>query len=196
MESLNLRLFFWMHQGAGQQPRVDNHAIFFAEGGPYLLMLALVVCWLLARDERRGALLESAEAGLLGLLLNQIVGLLFYYPRPFMVGLGEPLIAHAPENSFPSDHATLMLSVAIFLLTRRGWCGLGLVLLTAALATAWGRVYAGIHFPLDMVGSLVVALAACGIIVWQRPLLAPLNGRLLTFYHQLVSYLPKFVKEH
>ncbi|PNU20515.1 hypothetical protein C2E25_07290 [Geothermobacter hydrogeniphilus] len=190
MEQWNLELFTLIHLGAGQQPLIDGLAIFFAEGGPYLLMFALVVFWVLARDERRAALLEATEAGLLGLLLNQIVGLLIYFPRPYMVGLCTPLITHGPENSFPSDHATLMLSVAFFLLLCRGWRLPGLMLMGMALLTAWGRVYAGIHFPMDMAGSLLVALMVSGIMLWQRRLLAPLNGWLVDLYQQLSRRLP------
>jgi len=185
MEQWNLKLFALIHQGAGQQPLVDGLAIFFAEGGPYLLMLVLVVCWLVAKDERRPTLLEATEAGLLGLLTNQFLALLIYYPRPFMVGFGTPLIPHAPENSFPSDHATLMLSVATYLLFSWSWRGSGLLLLLMALATAWGRVYVGIHFPLDMLGSLLVALFCSGLVLWQRGLLTSLNGRLVRLYHGL-----------
>lgn len=190
MEQWNLELFNLLHQGAGNQPLRDGLAIFFAEGGPYLLMFALVISWLLARDDRRPVLLEATEAGLLGLLVNQVLGLLIYYPRPFMVGLCEPLIAHGPENSFPSDHATLMFSVALYLATRKGWRLSGLLLLGMALSTAWGRVYAGIHFPQDMAGSLLVALGASGVVFWQRRLLAPLNARLVDLYRQLSRRLP------
>ena len=186
---MNTKLFLWLHQGAGQQPIQDILAVFFAEGGPYILMLTLVVCWLLVRGQRRLALLEATEASLLGLLINQVVGLVIYHPRPYMIGLCNPLIAHGPENSFPSDHVTLILAVSLSLLLRRGWRGVGLALLATAVATGWGRIYAGIHFPLDMVGSLLVALSASGILLWQRKLVTPLNEQLVKTYHRLAMYL-------
>ncbi len=189
MEALNLKLFFWLHQGVGQQPVVDETAVFFAESGTYLLMLALVIFWYMANDQRRYSLLEATEASIFGLLINQFLGLMIYYPRPYMVGLVKPLMAHAPENSFPSDHATLMLAVAFYLLCRQSWRKQGLLLFILALATAWGRIYSGIHFPLDMLGSFAVAVLSSGVVLWQRAKLIPLNQYLIRTYHQINNWL-------
>ena len=189
MESLNLKLFFWLNQGAGQQSAIDEVAVLFAESGPYLLMLALVIFWYMAKDQRRYSLLEATEASIVGLVVNQLLGLMIYHPRPYMVGLVEPLIAHGPENSFPSDHATLMLTVAFYLLWRQSWRRQGLILLIFALITAWGRVYAGIHFPFDMLGSFAVAVVSSAVVLWQREILKSLNQHLIQIYHQINNWL-------
>ncbi|MDA3903314.1 MAG: undecaprenyl-diphosphatase [Desulfuromusa sp.] len=191
MEALNLKLFFWLNQGSGQQPFVDTVAIFFGEGGPYLLMFGLVIFWFMAGDRHRHALLEATEASLLGLLINQLLGMLLFYPRPYMVGLVQPLIVHGPENSFPSDHATLMLTVALYLLCCEKWKKQGAILLLLALTTAWGRIYAGIHFPLDMLGSLGVACFSFCLVLWQHSLLKPFNRRLIQYYQQINNRLLK-----
>ena len=34
---LNVKIFQWIHSGAGTRPVMDGLAVFFAEGGPYLL---------------------------------------------------------------------------------------------------------------------------------------------------------------
>ena len=189
MESLNLKLFFWLNQGAGQQPVVDEAAVLFAESGPYLLVLALAIFWYMANDQRRYSLLEATETGIVGLLINQLLGLMIYHPRPYMVGLVEPLVAHGPENSFPSDHATLMLTVAFYLLCRQSWRRQGFILLIFALATAWGRIYAGLHFPLDMFASFVVAVFSSGMVLWQRQILKPFNQLLIQTDHQINNWL-------
>lgn len=190
MEGLNLQLFFWLNQGSGQQPWVDMTAVFFAEGAPYLLMVGLIIFWFIANDQRRYSLLEATEASFLGLLINQLLGMLFFYPRPYMMGLVTSLIAHAPENSFPSDHATLLLTVAIYLLFRSGWRRQGSALFLLAIATIWGRIYAGIHFPLDMFGSFWVACFSTALILWQHSLLTPLNQKLIQLYHDICNLLP------
>lgn len=68
-----------------------------------------------------------------------------------------------------------MLTVAIFLLYCKGCRGLGLSAAGLPGNGLGGRAYAGIHFPLDMAGALFVALAASGLLLWQRQLLAPLT---------------------
>lgn len=80
-----------------------------------------------------------------------------------MVGLGTTLVAHAIENSFPSDHATFLWSLGLGLIatgTARGW---GMLVCLFGLVVAWARIYVGLHFPLDMAGSFVAALIAAAI---------------------------------
>jgi len=194
MESLNLKLFFWLNQGAGQQPVVDEVAVLFAESGPYLLMLALVVFWYMANDHRRHSLLEATEASIVGLLINQLLGLMIYHPRPYMVGLVEPLVAHAPENSFPSDHATLMFAAAFYLLMVRHWAACGIPLLTIAALTAWGRVYSGIHFPFDIMGSLLVGLVSIGLAGFIANPLKYINDRLIRTTDPLTRRLGQVIR--
>jgi undecaprenyl-diphosphatase len=184
IEHLNIRLFQWIHAGAGTHPFPDLVAVIFAETGPYLLVLLFVVLWFRSEDPKKMILIEASEAAALGLLLNQVIGLFYFHPRPFMLGLGSPLIAHGPETSFPSDHATFLFSATIYLLASRGERLLGAALLAVALLTAWGRVYTGLHFPFDMVGSLGVGILGSLFTLGLKSCLGSLNGRLLRLYHK------------
>ncbi|MCU1588102.1 MAG: (type 2 phosphatidic acid phosphatase) family protein, partial [Frankiales bacterium] len=76
--------------------------------------------------------------------------------RPFQDHRLHQLIAHNPGQSFPSDHATAAFACAIaaLLLLSRRW---GVVLLALATAIGVARVAAGVHYPIDVLGSLVVA---------------------------------------
>jgi len=187
LEGFNLKLFYWLHNGAGQRPLVDGFAVFMAEAGPYLLMGGLVLLWFAGDDMRRRALLEATEAASVGLLVNQLVGLLYYHPRPYMLGLAQPLIGHSPENSFPSDHATLMLTAAMYMLCRPGCRRPGLLFLVFALSTAWGRVYAGVHFPFDILGSLLVAGSSLILVLGLRTRIEPLNRFLIQTYLRIAT---------
>ncbi len=99
-----------------------------------------------------------------------VCGTLWFHPRPFMIPLGHTWISHPADNSFPSDHGTVMFSAAFALLSLRLRAP-GLLMLLAALPVAWSRIYLGVHFPLDMVGAALVAVG--GVIVakrvWQAP---------------------------
>lgn len=179
---LNIQLFQWIHARAGHQPIVDGIAIFFAEGGPYLLGLLFIFFWFFSDAERKVALLEATEAGVVGLLLNQLIGLFYFHPRPYMAGMGPPLIPHGPETSFPSDHTTLLLAAACYILLAKRWYAPGGLALVIGCLTGWGRVYSGIHFPLDLVGSLAVGLACTCMIKRLAVWLRPLNDRFLSVY--------------
>jgi undecaprenyl-diphosphatase len=132
------------------------------------------------------ALLEATQAMIIGLVVNQLIGHFYFHPRPYMIGLCTPLFPHGPETSFPSDHATLMFAAAFYLLMARNWSTSGILLLVAAILTAWGRVYSGIHFPFDMAGSLVAGLSSVGLVHWLAGRLRPLNEKLIqVLYHAL-----------
>jgi undecaprenyl-diphosphatase len=182
---LNIRLYEWIHAGAGHQPIVDGIAIFFAQAGPYLLGVLFIFFWFFSGERRKIALLEATEAAALGLLINQFIGLFYFHPRPYMEGMGPPLIPHGPETSFPSDHATLIFTAGFYLLKARGWAAPGILLLTLAILTAWGRVYSGVHFPLDMAGSMAVGLASAGLIRRFAARINRLNETLIQIAYRL-----------
>ena len=188
---LNMQIFKWIHAGAGHQPVRDWVAVFFAEGGPYLLAILFIALWFLMDKNKKTALLEAAEAAIVGLTINQLIGLFYFHPRPYMVGLCTPLFPHGPETSFPSDHATLMFAAAFYLLMARGWAACGTSLLVVAALTAWGRVYSGIHFPFDMAGSMVVALVAAGVMHLLSGCLAPFHAKLIQSLEQKLEALIK-----
>lgn len=185
--SLNIQLFQWIHAGAGTRPVMDGLAVLFGEGGPYFLAAMFAVLWFFVGQNKKNALLSAIWAAIIGLVVNQLIGLFYFHPRPYMVGLCTPLFPHGPETSFPSDHATLMFAAAFYLLLVRRWAACGLALLTVTVLTAWGRVYGGIHFPFDMAGSLVVGLASAGLMRRLAGLLNPLNAKLILISDQLMG---------
>lgn len=187
--NMNIHLFQLIHAGAGNHPLVDSVAIFFAEGGPYLLALLFVVLWFFVGNHKKTILVEATEAAIIGLIVNQLIGFFYFHPRPYMLGICTPLFPHRPETSFPSDHATLLFAATCYLLISRRWPVCAISLLAVTLLTAWGRVYCGIHFPFDMVGSLVVGLASAGVTSRFSSHLRPLNAALLQICNQLKGML-------
>ena len=168
LEALNKSLFVWIHSPAGTSSILDGFAMGWAITGPYLLVIMFVGLWFRADHIGKKALVQATLTSLVGLGLNQLVGLYYFHSRPFMVGLGEPLFSHSPETSFPSDHATLMFSASFSLLLISRKISWGLWLLAFSLFTAWGRVFSGVHFPFDMAGSLAVAFTAATLL-WSLP---------------------------
>jgi undecaprenyl-diphosphatase len=142
-----------------------------AESAPAVAALLLVVLWVRKGPELRVRLLDATATALLGLAIAQGIVALWYHPRPFELGLGHQYMAHVPEASFPSDHATLLFGLALSLLAgtmSRVW---GSFFLALAVGTAWARVYLGVHFPADMLGGLAVAVMSCGAVTTFRGLL-------------------------
>lgn len=157
MEHLNQTFFLWLN--APEQPNslVMTLATFFSEWLIWAIPILIGISWLIGNENTRKALLISTMSGLLGLLINQIIGLAWSHPRPFMIGLGHTLISHVADSSFPSDHLTLWWSVTFSFLPQRGLRRAGIALTLFGLPIAWSRIYLGVHFPLDMLGAIAVA---------------------------------------
>ena len=158
MESLNQALF--LHLNAGGHPPIWTLVVAaaLAEGAIGLIPLTLLFGWLRGTDATRKVMLEATVSGVLAILCNQLIDLVWQHPRPFMMGLGHTYLSHAADSSFPSDHLSLWWSVSFALLLHRRTRTAGLVLSFAGLAVAWSRIYLGVHFPLDMAGAALFAV--------------------------------------
>jgi undecaprenyl-diphosphatase len=159
LEHLNLVLFSSLNAATGLHGWSLQLALFAAERLILLVPLTMLLLWISGAAEQRQAAVRACLATVLALAINAVIGLAWFHPRPFMAGVGHTFLVHAPDSSFPSDHGTIMFTIALVL-----WFSLaprarrfGMLLLPVALAVAWARVYLGVHYPMDMAGALLVA---------------------------------------
>jgi undecaprenyl-diphosphatase len=121
----------------------------------------------------------------LGLGINQIVGMLYFHNRPFIDGLGHTILNHVPENSFPSDHTTFMFSIAIYLYMKLENKIIGESLLILSFIGGLSRVFVGIHYPFDIMGSIFISLIAFIIINKFEFKLQVINDFILTLEEKI-----------
>ncbi|AKB18529.1 MULTISPECIES: undecaprenyl-diphosphatase [unclassified Methanosarcina] len=186
----NLTLFHIINDIAGKNFAFDTTMIFAAQYLICIFAAYLAYTWL-AKNEYRQEALFAGYAALLGLGINFIITLFYFHPRPFMIPTGTLLIAHVAESSFPSDHATIMFSVSLMLLTSRDLRCNGTILFILAFLSGLARVYAGLHFPMDMAGSLLVASFSVGILLVLKKYLIPVNRILITYFENIEKKLTK-----
>jgi len=143
---------------------------------------AAIALALLLYRKPGSTILRWTVAAILTLLLSflgaQIAAALYNDPRPFVAGHYRPLIAHVADNGFPSDHSlAAAVIVAVVGFARWLW-SLPFVLLGGIIEAA--RVGAGLHHPIDVIGSdVVVSIAAV-----LAAVLAPAIAR------RLLPYVP------
>ena len=165
LETLNQSVFFALNAQPGAADGLLSLASFCANGIVFMMPTIALGRWFLGGREGHRQALFMTLAVIISLGLGMVCGTLWFHPRPFMIPLGHTWISHPADNSFPSDHGTVMFSAAFALLSLR-LRALGLLMLLAALPVAWSRIYLGVHFPLDMVGAALVAVG--GVILAKR----------------------------
>lgn len=140
----------------------------FNASAVFVLVAVAGLIWFFARPggptRSKLATVSAAAAGGLALLINVVLGELWFHDRPFVDHPRQTLLLvhHAADNSFPSDHASLAFAIAFAILTfhRR----LGLLLLLGAACIAADRIFIGVHYPVDVLASLFVGLGAALIV--------------------------------
>lgn len=134
--------------------------------GDYFFLLSLIILaiyWLrLGTRAKIDLAIELVAGGILALLLSTIGSHLFYDTRPFVIEHVAPIIAHAADNGFPSDHTLLTAFIGFTVLVRSR--RVGALLLLIALLVGVARVAARIHHVTDIAGSFVIAALAVVIV--------------------------------
>ena len=105
----------------------------------------------------------------LSFVFVQLGGLLYYDPRPFVVGHFQALISHAADNGFPSDHA--LLAAALVAVVGLIYIPLALPFALLAIVIDWTRVGVGLHHVIDVEGSSVFVALATLIALLLRPII-------------------------
>jgi undecaprenyl-diphosphatase len=182
MEELNRSLFLAINASAEASLPMRELAIFFAQWMVFCVPLLLAVLWIFGEQRQRRVVLLAGLSIALALACNLVIRELWFHPRPFMLGLGQNFLAHAPGASFPSDHASGLFAIA-FALILASLRKTGLVMLGLALLVSWARVYLGVHFPFDILGGCLVGLLSAWLVrqglAWRQldlRLLALLEG--------------------
>jgi undecaprenyl-diphosphatase len=156
----------------GRSRRLDQGAALLAQHLSKLHVLLLGLLLLGGRGASGGRRRETAVrigfALPVTIGLVSLVGWLVERRRPFAGHLAaQQLVDHAPGRSFPSRHSACAAAMTTVALPAApligGLMGLG------ALGLAVSRVYAGLHYPSDVLGGWLIGVAV-GIIARRKEL--------------------------
>ena len=167
LENINYALFALFNATPSSSWWAIEVATFIAKDLIIIVPLLVVALWLWGPNQRQ-LVFKVMLALALSLSISWVIGHLFPHDRPFVDGVGYNFLHHAADDSFPSDHGTVIFTFALaFLFWHRVWSGT--LLLVIASAIAWSRVYLGVHWPLDMLGGLLAGMCGClgAQLLWQ-----------------------------
>jgi undecaprenyl-diphosphatase len=188
LEAFNEALFLMINATPATPAWQIGVARLIADYAVYVVPLCLIAMWLRGDPRQRETAVRAFCVTFLALGINQLIGLVWTHPRPFVMGIGHTFLEHAPDSSFPSDHVTIFASIALTLLLG-GAKRYGLLIALSGLAIAWARIFVGVHFPLDMAGAVVVAGVACLLVTPPWRLAGPSVTRgLVALYRKLLAW--------
>lgn len=160
MNSFDYSLFHFINGLAHHNKIIDWLAVFFAGYLQYLLIiLFLCLIFILAKDWRYRLhvfLVFLLSAILSRGLITEIIRFFYNRPRPFLALHFTPLIKQELTGSFPSGHMTFyfVLALSIFLLNKKwGW-----FFIVSVILMGLARIFVGVHWPLDIIGGILIAL--------------------------------------
>jgi undecaprenyl-diphosphatase len=170
---MDTAIFFVLHSLIGFSPIIDAAVIFAADYLAFLLFFALVGYeswqWVVGRRSRARALLGAIGIAGFAWLVAEAVKFFIARPRPFLVIDGlRPLIQHGGYDSFPSGHVTFFFALGVaFLFAKKQ--ALSILFMSTALVMGLARVAAGIHWPSDVLGAILLGgLVVIGLRAYCR----------------------------
>lgn len=156
---MDLALFYFFNNLAGASLGGDLTMVFLAQFFPYLIILAFLI-WVYfqktAWREKLYLIITGAAAGLAArFVVGEIIRVFYHRPRPFLVHDVIKLISET-SWSFPSGHTLFFFALStIVYLHHKKW---GWAFYLASLIMAFARVAAGVHYPTDILGGIILGL--------------------------------------
>ncbi|MBX4187110.1 MAG: phosphatase PAP2 family protein [Candidatus Doudnabacteria bacterium] len=152
---MNYQIFYAINGLAGRYAILDALGIFFADYFVYVSAGLLLLLWF-NKQMRSYVTLAFAAAFFSRVVVVELIKRLLNHPRPHEVLMNIHQLLADSENgrSFPSGHAVMYFSLAFAFWGTKYFWPFSILALLGSLA----RIYVGVHFPIDILGSFIIAI--------------------------------------
>lgn len=155
---MNMELFRLINNLVNINTALDSVMVVFSKYVPYVFMLAVAAVYLIGVKQKNSDYRKAAFSTFIFTVINLglgfIIGSIYYVDRPFVHNKVNLLAPHSADASFPSDHATGTMSIALGLRINKK--ALNVVLTILSVIVGFSRVYVGHHYPLDVIGAYAI----------------------------------------
>ena len=191
-----MEVLYWLE--SIRNPVLNTLMLIFTEFGNELLFIVAGMLMFWCIDKKQGYFILLT--GFFGVYINQFLKITCRIPRPWVLDPNFTIVEAAREAatgySFPSGHTQTAVGcyAALAVCRREKW--VKIVGVVMALLIPFTRMYLGVHTPLDVGVSIIIALALI-FILWplflhhgqNRSLMYPLMGVLTAMGISFLLYL-------
>lgn len=157
---MNLEIF----NLSGKNQLLDQFMIFGAKYLVFIIIFLIIILAFRGRVKEKKVVLITILSLGFAFTLNKVISVFFFVQRPFVEHQIKPLIDHVADASFPSSHTTFAFVIALsYLFYKSKYAP---IFILAAFWVAFARVYVGVHYPLDIIGGILVSLLSVTL-SWQ-----------------------------
>ncbi len=168
LSELNLQLFYFFHNFAGKNIALDTAIVFF---GQYYVFFLIGIAAVFVYKDYRAGLRGHFTINLLGLcatlgttnVVMKTFRYVYHHPRPF-AALNIAHLLTEPTYSFPSGHTILIFGLAtgMYFYNKK----LALFLYASGVVVGVARIAAGVHYPFDILGGIVLGILTGFVVEW------------------------------
>lgn len=178
MANADETVFLWLNGLAGTVPALDRAVEWLVSDYlvPVSLALALVGLWFaggdrVTRQRHQIGVFVALSSMAISSLAVFIINALYFRPRPFVDHDVTLLFYQPTDSSFPSNAlaATFALAVSVWGVNRT----VGTALIIGTGLYGFARVYAGVHYPLDIVVGALIASLVTYLVFRLKDLIEP-----------------------
>ncbi|EKN62987.1 undecaprenyl-diphosphatase [Schinkia azotoformans] len=150
---MDYKLFKSINQLSGRCTPIDFLMIFLSKKVRYVFAFVMIFMWFRKTSDKKAVYCAGISSGIT-LLINKVIKLFYYRPRPFIKHRVGILIPSKVDSSFPSKHTLLVfaISTSIFLQERL----LGSIMWILSLLTGFSRIWVGHHYLTDIISSALI----------------------------------------
>jgi len=163
--NLDISTFFLLNSLAGHSPSTDFIIVFLADYLSFILPIIFLVLLYRSASSLREKFwilsVVSFSAFFARFGVTSLIRFFYHRPRPFLLYDVQPLFNEV-SYSFPSGHATFFFAFAFAIyLYNKKW-GVWFFIATLFMTTA--RVIAGVHYPSDVLGGMLIGIVVAYLI--------------------------------
>ena len=168
---LNNQIFFSLYNLTHKNSLFDKVVYFLGDTMPYIIIIATIIFLfyhheVFASENPVKAFKQKWKeivlvffSGVLAWCVSSLLKLIIHSPRPFTAFSEVQTLFPETGYGFPSGHSTFYMALAFAMYFSHKKTGYAMMVLAVLVGLA--RIFAGVHFPLDILGGwLLGALIA------------------------------------